>query len=71
MWQQIRHFAALGKSRCAIAQELCLLRNSVAAALARDHSPRYTRQASAPAPEPWQEAVAAGVRRGLSGARLL
>lgn len=71
MWQQIRHLAALGKSRRVIAQELGLSRNTVAKALGRVGPPRYTRSQSPGPPQPWQEAVAAGVRRGLSGARLL
>jgi transposase len=71
MWQQVRHLAALGKSRRAIARELGLSRNTVADALKRSGPPRYTRSQPSPSSTLWQEAVAAGVRRGLSGARLL
>jgi transposase len=70
-WQQIRHLAALGWSRRAIARELGVSRNTVAVALARVGPPCYTRQGPARPPAPWQEVVQTGVRRGLCGARLL
>lgn len=75
MWQQIRHLAALGRSRRQIARELGVSRNTVAEARKRQTPPRYTRDPSPGPAEPWQEAAAAGVRRGTPrghpGARLL
>jgi transposase len=70
-WQQIRHLDALGKSQRQIAQELGLNRRTVARALAAEAPPRYERSDAASPLLPWEEVLAAGVRRGLRGSRVL
>lgn len=72
IWQQVRHLAALGWSRRAIARQLGLSRNTVARVLKQEQrscSPRP--RTHGPALEPFTEVTAAGLRRGLSGERLL
>jgi len=72
MWQQIRHLAALGRSRRQIARELGVSRNTVAGALEQEGPPRFRpatpRRSSLAA---WEALVQTGLRRGLSGVRLL
>ena len=70
-WQQIRHLDALGKSQRQIAQELGLNRRTVARALAAEAPPRYERTDTASPLQPWEATLAAGVRRGLRGSRVL
>jgi len=71
-WQQIRHLAAQQRSQRSIAEELGISRNTVAKALADEAPPRYARAGRPCAKlEPWRERTLAGVRRGLSGVRLL
>lgn len=71
IWQKIRHLNAEGWSQRRIARELGLSRNTVKDALAAERPPGYTR-ARGPSPlAPWQQLVERGVRRGLSGARVL
>jgi transposase len=70
-WQQIRHLAAVGWSARRIARQLDLSRNTVAKALRAEHPPRYTHSQSPMPLEPWRETLEAGLRRGLTGARLL
>lgn len=72
MWQQIRHLAALGRSRRQIARELGVSRNTVARVLGQEAPPQF--QPACPrrsALAAWEEPVLAGLRRGLSGVRLL
>jgi transposase len=72
IWQQVRHLAALGWSRRAIARQLGLSRNTVARVLEQEQPPRSVRShAPGTVLEPFAEATAAGLRRGLSGERLL
>lgn len=71
-WHEIRVRFAQGQSQRTIARALGLSRNTVAAALAGDAPPCYSRAASqAAALTPFRESVAAGLRRGLAGVRLL
>ena len=70
-WQQIRHLDAVGKSQRQIALELGLNRRTVARALAAAAPPRYERTDAASPLQPWEAIVAAGVRRGLRGSRVL
>lgn len=72
LWQRIRHLDALGWSHRRIARELGLSRNTVAAATSAEAPPHYIRRSRAPSPlEPWRELLETGLRRGLTGARLL
>ena len=70
-WQQIRHLEALGKSQRQIAKELGVNRRTVARALAAEEPPRYERPSVASPLQPWEATLAAGVRRGLRGSRVL
>ena len=70
-WQQIRHLDALGKSQRQIANELGLNRRTVARALAAEAPPRYERTGALSPLQPWESTLAAGVRGGLRGSRVL
>jgi transposase len=70
-WQRIRHLEALGWSRRRIARELGLNRRTIARALDAETPPRYQRSLADSPLQPWLATVAAGVRRGLRGSRVL
>lgn len=71
-WHEIRLRAAQGASQRAIARALGLSRNTVAAALADDGPPTYSRtKPRLSGLDPFRETIAAGLRRGLAGVRLL
>jgi len=72
MWQQIRHLAAAGRSRRQIARELGVSRNTVAHALAAEEGPRFhPARPQQRGLEAYAQTVRCGLRRGLSGVRLL
>ena len=72
MWQKIRSLHTQGVSARGIARQLGVSRNTVHDAVAQDEPPHYERQGTAgSALEPHREIVAAGLRRGWRGSRLL